>query len=49
MTATVATPIRSGHDRALSGGPDIAWPPPSVAGMGRRGDGSFGMIGETIR
>ena len=49
MTATAATPIRSGHDRASPGGPAIARPLASVAGMGRRGDGSFGMIGETIR
>src|SRR6478609_1049141 len=49
ITATAATPIRSGHDRASPGGPAIARPLPSVAGRGRRGDGSFGMIGETIR
>jgi hypothetical protein len=49
MTATAATPIRRGHDRASPEGPAIARPPAPVAGMGRRGDGSFGMIGETIR
>jgi hypothetical protein len=49
MTTTAATPMRIGHDRPPAGGPAIGLGLSSVAGMGRRGDGSFGMIGETIR